>query len=146
MAGIRSKNTKPELLVRSSLHRLGYRYRVHSQHLPGKPDLVFASRKAVIFVNGCFWHGHDCHLFKWPKTREQFWHDKISNNIRRDRKVRADLAYTGWRICDVWECQLKGKERLPLEKVLSLCSGFLDGKALRLSVGGEETVCVSEEE
>tara|TARA_R110001592_G_scaffold119130_2_gene322001 strand:+ start:179 stop:622 length:444 start_codon:yes stop_codon:yes gene_type:complete len=146
MAGIGAKNTKPELLIRRGLFRLGYRYRLHGKSLPGKPDLVFASRKAVIFVNGCFWHGHDCHLFKWPKTRDQFWLDKIANNIRRDRKVRAELAEAGWRVCDVWECQIKGKERLPLETVLSRCSEFLDGNALRFSVGGEETVCISDEE
>ncbi len=146
MAGIGAKNTKPELLIRSGLFKLGYRYRLHGKSLPGKPDLVFASRKAVIFVNGCFWHGHDCHLFKWPQSREKFWYDKIANNIRRDRKVRAELAEAGWRVCDVWECQMKGKERLPFEAVLSRCSEFLDGNASRLSVGGDETVCISDEE
>ena len=80
MAGIKGKNTKPELVIRSALHRRGFRFRLHRKDLPGKPDLVFTRRNAVIFVHGCFWHGHDCHLFRWPKNREDFWREKIGKN------------------------------------------------------------------
>ncbi len=78
MSGIRGKNTKPELVIRSALHRAGYRFRLHTRSLPGKPDLVLPKYRAAIFVNGCFWHGHDCHLFKWPGTRKDFWRAKIT--------------------------------------------------------------------
>ena len=113
MAGIRGRDTKPELLIRKGLHALGLRfrlgdsYRIAGRKLPGRPDLVFPARKAVILVHGCFWHGHDCALFRWPATREQFWRDKITGNIARDSKVRGQLAMAGWRVLEVWECQLK---------------------------------------
>lgn len=113
MAGIRGKNTKPELVVRSGLHALGFRYRLHRASLPGKPDLVFPGRKAVVFVHGCFWHGHDCHLFKMPKTRTDFWRQKIAKNYLNDTKNRSSLELMGWRVLVVWECSLKGKTRLP---------------------------------
>ena len=83
MAGIGPANTKPEMMLRRGLHAMGWRYRLHDPKLPGRPDMVFPGRKAVILVNGCFWHGHDCHLFKWPKSREQFWRHKISGNCAR---------------------------------------------------------------
>ena len=88
MAGIRGKDTKPETSVRNALHRRGYRYRLHNPKLPGKPDLAFTSRKAVIMVHGCFWHGHGCNLFKWPSTREQFWRKKINRNRDRDSEIQ----------------------------------------------------------
>ena len=86
ISGIRGQNTKPELAVRSQLHRIGFRFRVHCRDLPGKPDLVFRKHNAVIFVHGCFWHGHDCHLFRWPTTRSEFWREKINSNIARDHR------------------------------------------------------------
>lgn len=92
MAGIRGKNTKPEIAIRSALHRLGFRFHVHRRNLHGRPDLVFPKRKAVILVHGCFWHGHDCHLFKWPKPRSDFWRRKINGNIARDREHQQALA------------------------------------------------------
>src|SRR5690606_25791969 len=103
MAGIRSTDTKPELMLRKGLHALGWRYRLHARGLPGKPDLVFPARRAVIFANGCFWHGHDCHLFKWPRSREEFWRAKIAGNIVRDLRNRDQLVAAGWRVADVWE-------------------------------------------
>lgn len=144
MAGIGPANTKPEMMLRRGLHAMGWRYRLHDPKLPGRPDMVFPGRKAVILVNGCFWHGHDCHLFKWPKSREQFWRHKISGNIDRDGRNRAALAGLGWRIADVWECTLKGRERLPLNEVLQLCEAFLSGTAARLSIGGPQTVTTCE--
>jgi len=111
MSGIRGKNTRPELVIRSGLHRLGFRFRLHVRDLPGKPDLVLPKYRAVIFVNGCFWHGHDCHLFKWPGTRRKFWNEKISANRRRDDATMRLMHESEWRTCVVWECSLKGRNR-----------------------------------
>jgi DNA mismatch endonuclease (patch repair protein) len=110
MAGIKGKNTKPELLLRKALHRRGFRYTLHSKSLPGRPDIVFPSRKAVIFVHGCFWHGHDCRFFRTPSTRPEFWERKIANNQLRDTHVASRLKESGWRRLVVWECALRGKD------------------------------------
>ncbi len=142
MAGIGPANTKPEMLIRRGLHALGYRYRLHVKELPGKPDLVFPGRRAAIFVNGCFWHGHDCALFRWPATREDFWRDKIAGNINRDRKTVALLLDQGWRLMNIWECMLKGRTKLPLEDVLAGCVAFLDGNEIQASIGSDQTVTV----
>jgi len=126
MSGIRGKNTRPELQIRSGLHRLGYRYRLHVRNLPGKPDLVFPGRKAVIFVHGCYWHGHDCHLFRLPKTRTGFWKAKIETNRRNDRRAIDALQQDGWRVLTVWECALRGKTRLPDGEPVRLAAEWLD--------------------
>lgn len=138
MAAVKGKNTKPELAIRSALHRLGFRFRLHRKDLPGKPDLVFTSRNAVIFVHGCFWHGHDCHLFRWPKSREDFWHEKIHRNIERDRNQREALVNAGWRIGTVWECALKGKTRLPFDNVVDQCAMWLKSDIKTLEVSGDK--------
>jgi DNA mismatch endonuclease (patch repair protein) len=117
MAGIKGKNTKPELLIRKKLFEKGFRYRLHVRDLPGKPDLVFPRHKAVVFIEGCFWHGHDCHLFKWPKSREEFWRKKINGNRLVDERTRKALTKEGWRILTVWECAIKGKTRLDINIV-----------------------------
>jgi len=140
MAGIRGKNTGPEMLLRRGLHGLGWRYRLHGGKLPGKPDLVFAGRRALVFVNGCFWHGHDCHLFRWPGTRAGFWRDKIAGNIARDLRVRDALLADSWRIAEVWECRLKGREREPLDEVLACCDAFLRSEDQRLVIGADRRV------
>ena len=126
MAGIRGKNTKPELAIRSALHCLGFRFCLHRKDLPGKPDLVFPKHKAVILVHGCFWHGHHCHLFKWPKTRSGFWRQKINSNIARDRKNLLALATGRWRVATIWECVFKGRTRLPIKAVAERCAAWLD--------------------
>nr|WP_321981809.1 very short patch repair endonuclease [uncultured Cohaesibacter sp.] len=136
MSGIKGKDTKPELLVRKALHRSGFRYRLHVKGLPGKPDLVFPKWQAVIFVNGCFWHGHDCHLFRLPATRADFWREKIAGNVERDDRVVESLKTAGWRVAIVWECALKGKERLDIEEVLSLLAEWLQGNAGTLEIRG----------
>jgi DNA mismatch endonuclease (patch repair protein) len=118
MAGIRGTNTRPEVWVRHGLHRLGFRYRLHSSGLPGKPDIVLKRHRAIVLVNGCFWHGHDCHLFRWPGSRKQFWKTKITRNRCRDQEVRDQLAAAGWRVLVIWECALKGRERRPLDAVI----------------------------
>ena len=111
MSHIRSRNTKPEVLLRKELHRLGYRYRINVRKLPGTPDIVLAKYRTCIFVNGCFWHGHKgCSKFVMPKTNEGFWADKIRNNHERDLKNAAMLEATDWKVITVWECQLKKGE------------------------------------
>jgi DNA mismatch endonuclease (patch repair protein) len=112
MAGIKGKNTKPELLIRKLLFAKGFRYRLHDRNLPGKPDLVFPRFGAIIFIHGCFWHGHNCHLFKWPKSREEFWRKKITGNQAVDKRSYKALTKAGWRILTIWECGIKGKTRL----------------------------------
>lgn len=139
MAAVKGKNTTPELAIRSALHRRGFRFRLHRKDLPGKPDIVFAGRNAVIFVHGCFWHGHDCHLFRWPKSREDFWREKIGSNIKRDRNQREALANAGWRIGTVWECALKGKTRLPFDSVVDQCAMWLKSDIKTLEVSGDKT-------
>lgn len=138
MAGIRGKNTKPEIILRRGLHRLGFRFRIHQTDLPGKPDLVFSKHRAVLFAQGCFWHGHECHLFKWPKSREEFWRTKIQQNQKRDKDALENLQAQGWRVGEVWECALKGPGRLDVEAVLGLCAEWLLSSAGRLEISGCE--------
>ena len=114
MASVRSKNTKPEMIVRQFLHRTGFRYRLHVKSLPGSPDLVFPSRKKIVLVNGCFWHGHTdvtCKLARLPKTRREFWSSKVQKNAARDRRAVEKLTALGWEVLTVWECQLIPKTR-----------------------------------
>jgi DNA mismatch endonuclease (patch repair protein) len=117
MAGIRSKNTRPEMLVRRSLHAAGFRFRLHQKRLPGNPDIVLSKYHAVIFVHGCFWHSHECDLFRWPSTRQDFWRQKLARNRKVDTRAAHDLLSQKWRVFTVWECALKGKGRLPIESV-----------------------------
>jgi DNA mismatch endonuclease (patch repair protein) len=138
MAGIRNKNTKPELIIRSGLHSRGFRFRLRSSGMPGKPDLVFPKYKAVIFVNGCFWHGHDCHLFRLPSTATDFWSEKISKNRTRDEKNRNQLQQTGWRTMTIWECALKGKNRLPHDGLMEEISKWLHSTSINLEIQGVE--------
>ncbi len=125
MAGIRGRDTKPELVLRRGLHQAGFRYRLHARDLPGKPDLVFPKYRAVIFAHGCFWHGHDCALFRWPSTRQDFWRDKITGNVKRDETVKARLLAEGWRVLTVWECAMKGPGRLPPGAVIGQSASWL---------------------
>lgn len=109
MSSIRSKDTGPELRVRSFLHRQGLRFKLHSKSLPGKPDLVFPKYKTVLFVNGCFWHGHtdrNCKLARLPKSNISFWKDKIERNAKRDKEQQAKLTALGWRVLVIWECEI----------------------------------------
>lgn len=108
MSGIRGRNTKPEILVRSLLHRQGFRFRLHVHELPGKPDIVLPRYHTAIFVHGCFWHGHDCSLFRIPTTREEFWREKIGRNKVNDQKALDTLLAAGWRVVVVWECAIRG--------------------------------------
>lgn len=111
MAAIKAKNTKPELQIRRALHAQGYRYRLHVKSLPGKPDLVLPKFRAAVFINGCFWHKHPCHLFKLPTTRREFWEEKLARNVANDDNAKSALLNQGWRVATVWECALKGRTR-----------------------------------
>lgn len=138
MSGIKGKNTRPELVIRQALHRLGYRYKLHDKKLPGKPDIVFVSRKAIILVHGCFWHRHDCHLFKWPSTRPDFWRTKINRNQKRDKETEKALASSGWRILVIWECALKGRTKKPIQQTISTVSEWLDSGKINKEIQGEQ--------
>lgn len=108
MAAIKRKNTKPELIVRKYLFSRGLRFRLYVNSLPGKPDIVLPKYKTVIFVNGCFWHGHEgCRYYRLPKTNVEFWQEKISSNIERDHRTEAELTALGWHVIRVWECEIK---------------------------------------
>jgi len=136
MSGIRGKDTKPELLIRKGLFARGFRYRLHSPRVSGKPDLVLPKYRATVFVHGCFWHGHGCHLFKMPSTRPQFWAAKLERNRQRDREVRAALLETGWRILVIWECALKGKTRLDPGAMLDTASEWIRGDLKEGEISG----------
>src|SRR3546814_19673560 len=135
MAAIKGSHTKPELLIRKALHAAGLRYRLHVKDLPGKPDLVFPRHRAVVFVNGCFWHRHDCHLFKWPATRQDFWREKIGRNVANDEHAIGILTDAGWRVATVWECALKGRTRRERKSVVSGKSVFV-----RVELGGRRVI------
>ncbi|MCY1636294.1 very short patch repair endonuclease [Marinifilum sp. D737] len=112
MSQVKGKNTKPELVVRKFLFANGFRYRINQKDLPGKPDIVLKKYKTVIFVNGCFWHGHKgCKYFVLPKTRTEWWLQKIKNTQKRDRKAEIELNILGWRVITIWECELKAKKK-----------------------------------
>lgn len=118
MSRIKGQNTKPELVVRSLLHRLGYRFRLHRTTLPGKPDIVLPRFKTVLFVHGCFWHRHkDCRFAYTPKSRTDFWLKKLESNVLRDIKVKSDLETLGWRVITIWECELQDMDQLTIKIV-----------------------------
>ena len=119
MSQIRNKNTTPEMIVRKYLFSRGLRYRINDIKLPGKPDIVFPKYKTVVFINGCFWHKHDnCKYFKWPKTNEVFWKEKLTRNANRDNAIYEQLKQLEWNVIVVWECELKPDMRqITLEKL-----------------------------
>src|SRR5690606_7566531 len=125
MSAIRGTNTRPELFIRKELFARGYRYRLNDKRLPGKPDLVLKKYRAVIFVHGCFWHRHNCPLFKWPSTRAEWWKEKLEGNRVRDQRQLWELQELGWRTLVVWECALKGKLRLQPEDLFEQIEGWL---------------------
>lgn len=141
MSMIRGKDTKPELLVRRYLHAHGYRYRLHERRLPGRPDIVMKRLRTVILVNGCFWHGHlqengePCRYYVLPKTRTDFWLNKITTNQQRDLKVREELKQMGWNVIQIWECQLKPDARL-----LTLQSLVLTLSEIELGLSGKHRI------
>lgn len=125
MRAIRSKNTKPELYIRSLLHRKGFRFRINDIRLPSKPDVYLPKYKAVILIHGCFWHGHECHLFKWPSSNVEWWKDKITKNRIRDKKNVSELSSKGIRVLIVWQCAIEGKNKLSEEIIENLLNQWL---------------------
>ena len=119
MSAIKSKNTKPEIVVRKLLHSMGYRFRLHRKDLPGSPDIVLPKYKTVIFVHGCFWHRHNnCKYATTPKTRKEFWENKFEENVKRDNLNQANLTLKGWKIIILWECQLKEDMKKRIRELL----------------------------
>lgn len=134
MANIKGKNTKPELLIRSLLHAQGFRFRIHRKDLPGKPDIVLPKYKAIIFIHGCFWHGHEnCRLFKLPASRTEFWEAKIFKNQENDLKAKELLLNSGWRICTIWECAIRQSKKDPVALV-DLLTTWLKSSAAYLEI------------
>lgn len=130
MSGIRGKDTKPEMVVRKLLHSRGFRFRLHRRDLPGRPDIVLPKYRTAILVHGCFWHGHEnCHLFRLPGSRTEFWEGKIAGNKVRDQKNLLLLKEAGWRILQIWECAIKGKGRLSPELLRDRIIEFVDSAA-----------------
>lgn len=131
MSGIRGKDTKPEVALRKALHRRGLRYKLHDRSLPGRPDLVFPSRNAVVLVNGCFWHAHEgCPYFKLPATRQEFWRDKLLTNRERDQRNLGRLEDAGWRVAVVWECAT----RKDFDSTVDRLDGWLRGSDTRVDL------------
>lgn len=139
MAGISGRNTTAELLIRSLLHREGYRFRLHRKDLPAKPDIVLPKFHAVILINGCFWHGHRCHMFKWPKSNTTFWRTKILTNVKRDRRSISELGALGWRVMTVWECAMRGKAAMRPEVLVSRISRWLGSRVECSELTGKKT-------
>ena len=114
MSNIKDKNTKPEITIRSLIHNLGFRFRLHDKYLPGKPDIVLKKYKVVIFIHGCYWHRHEnCKLASTPKQNAEFWQNKFEDNVRRDGEVYFQLKTLGWRTAVIWECSIRDKQNLP---------------------------------
>ncbi len=134
MRAICSKNTKPELIVRKALYAAGFRYRLHGKLLPGKPDIILKKYRTVIFVHGCFWHGHDCKYFKLPQTRQDFWANKIKSNQDRDFSNIVQLNQTGWHVIIVWECSTRPKKMGILDIANQISAILLAGEQMRKSV------------
>lgn len=144
MSGIRGRNTRPELLVRSLLHRQGFRFRIHVRTLPGTPDIVLARHHAVINIMGCFWHGHECANFRWPGSRAQFWKEKIEKNRARDKRNHTSLEAAGWRVATIWECSLRGPGAWPQDRIIDALTTWLRSNSPMLTVStrkNEHKVC-----
>ena len=136
MSGIKGKNTSPEVLIRKVLHARGFRFRIHVSELPGKPDLVFPKYGAVIFVHGCFWHGHDCRYFKVPQTRTHFWLEKIGKNKARDDQHLVALRLSGWRVLVIWECAIRAMKKQKSALLVDVIEDWL--------INGSESIEVDE--
>lgn len=134
MAAIKSNNTTPELLIRSMLHKRGFRFRLHVKDLPGKPDIVLPKYHAVIFIHGCFWHGHEnCRLYKLPSTRTEYWQKKVTRNQFNDARSKELLLANGWRICIIWECKIRASKK-DINQLINVISDFLNSPTPFLEV------------
>lgn len=139
MSGIRSRNTQPERLIRSGLHRQGFRFRLHPKDVPGRPDLILPRYRAAVFVHGCFWHGHDCSLFRLPSTRTAFWQAKIRRNIERDAQVLQLLRDQGWRSLTIWECAFRGAGSPGIDETVRRAAEWIASSCPRSEISGRIT-------
>ena len=130
MQSVKSENTGPELVVRRLLHGMGYRYRLHRRDLPGRPDIVFGSRRKAIFVHGCFWHGHDCSKGRLPKSRLDYWQPKVDKNRERDRTKEEQLKAMGWSVLTIWQC-----ETADLQALAARLQDFVGNREIRSTSG-----------
>lgn len=129
MARVRRENTEPETVVRSYVHRLGYRFRLHDKKLPGTPDIVFRGRRKVIFVHGCFWHGHTCRRGRRPASNQAYWQPKLDRNMKRDQEAVGRLAAAGWDSLVIWECELRDRDALE-KKIIAYLEALPDAVKL----------------
>ena len=136
MSGIRSKNTKGEIVLRKILYSGGYRYRLNIKTITGNPDIYIPRKRAAIFFNGCFWHGHQCHFFRIPSTNQLFWSEKIRKNIERDNFVMNQLFEEGYRIAIIWECSMRGKKRIGDDKISSALFDWLESEDKKIEIMG----------
>ena len=136
MSGIRGKGTKPELLIRKGLHARGFRYRLHEARLAGKPDVVLSRYRAVVLIHGCFWHRHGCSMFRWPASNGKFWRKKLNRNAVADQKNVDALLTDNWRVQIVWECALRGKNKLPTDSVIDQVSRWIKSKKQFSEISG----------
>lgn len=137
MAAVRSRDTKPELLIRKALHASGLRYRLNVRNLPGRPDIVLPRYKAVIFVHGCFWHRHECDMFRWPESRTEFWREKLNANAARDTAAAEALSKAGWRQAVVWECALKGRKKRDFQDTMQRLIDWISSEEQAMTIRGE---------
>jgi len=137
MSGIRGRDTGPERLIRSSLHRLGFRFRLHRADVPGRPDLLLPKYRAALFVHGCFWHGHDCGLFRLPATRREFWQAKIRRNVERDAEVSRLLEEQGWRQLTIWECAFRGPDSIGAEMTIRQAARWIRSRRVCGEIRGK---------
>lgn len=137
MAAIRSRDTKPEMMIRKALHASGLRYRLNVRALPGKPDIVLPRHRAVVFVHGCFWHRHECELFRWPASRTEFWRDKLNGNVARDMTTADALDKAGWRQAVIWECALKGRKKPDFQETMQRLIAWIRSNEQAINIRGE---------
>ena len=137
MAAVRARDTKPELMIRRALHGAGLRYRLNVRDLPGNPDIVLPRYRAVVFVHGCFWHRHECDLFRWPESRTEFWRDKLNANAARDMKTAEALEKAGWRQAVIWECALKGRKKRDFQDTMQRLIAWIRSGEQAITIGGE---------
>lgn len=137
MAAVRARDTKPELMIRRALHGAGLRYRLNVRDLPGKPDIVLPRYRAVVFVHGCFWHRHECDLFRWPESRTDFWREKLNANAARDVKAADALEEAGWRQAVIWECALKGRKKRDFQDTMQRLIAWIRSDEQAITIGGE---------
>mgnify|MGYP001264903963 CR=1 FL=1 len=136
MSGIRGKDTKLEIIIRKALHRRGFRYRLHVKDIPGRPDMWLPRHRAVVFIHGCFWHGHDCSLFRLPETRQDFWKSKVAGNRARDARQSETLLEAGYRVITIWECAIRGTNRIGLDAAIDLAAKWIEGESNSFEIRG----------